>query len=50
MEDRYANANGGPRWRSDETSDEEEELNPEKSMGVASTPLRGIRRSRFARK
>ncbi|KAJ0106684.1 hypothetical protein Patl1_18438 [Pistacia atlantica] len=50
VEDRYANANGGPRWRSDETSDEEEEPSPERSMGVASTPSRGIRRSRFARR
>lgn len=52
VEDRQANAGGGLRWRSDETSDEEEEQSPESAMGVASytTPRRGIRRSRFARR
>lgn len=52
VEDRPANAGGGLRWRSDETSDEEEEQSPESAMGVASytTPRRGIRRSRFARR
>ncbi|KAJ4712700.1 E3 ubiquitin-protein ligase HOS1-like protein [Melia azedarach] len=50
--DKHANVNGGPRWRTDETSDEEEEQSPESATGVASytTPKRGIRRSRFARR
>lgn len=52
VEDRLANAGGGLRWRSDETSDEEKEQSPESAMGLASytTPRRGIRRSRFARR
>ncbi|GAY43588.1 hypothetical protein CUMW_075630 [Citrus unshiu] len=52
VEDRQAIAGGGLRWRSDETSDEEEKQSPESAMGVASytTPRRGIRRSRFARR
>ncbi|KAK9284920.1 hypothetical protein L1049_024101 [Liquidambar formosana] len=46
------NANGGPRWRSDEASDDEGEQSRERITGVASctTPMRGIRRSRFARR
>ena len=46
FEDR--NANGGLRWRSDETSDEEEE-SPNKTIEVGATPMRGLGR-RFARK
>ncbi|XP_058009511.1 E3 ubiquitin-protein ligase HOS1 isoform X2 [Hevea brasiliensis] len=44
--------NGGPRWRSDESSDEEDEHNLERAVKGASyrTPRRGIRRSRFARR
>ncbi|KAG6636025.1 E3 ubiquitin-protein ligase HOS1-like [Carya illinoinensis] len=43
--------NCGLRWRSDETSDEEEEQGPEGSMGMAyqTTPTR-IRRSRLAKR
>ncbi|KAF2299100.1 hypothetical protein GH714_030631 [Hevea brasiliensis] len=39
--------NGGPRWRSDESSDEEDEHNLERAVKGASyrTPRRGIRRS-----
>ncbi|XP_002531460.2 E3 ubiquitin-protein ligase HOS1 isoform X1 [Ricinus communis] len=46
------NVNGGLRWRSDESSDEEGEHNLERAVGVASftTPGRGIRRSRFAKR
>ncbi|XP_050228170.1 E3 ubiquitin-protein ligase HOS1 isoform X2 [Mercurialis annua] len=46
------NVNGGPRWRSDESSDEEGEYNLEKAVGGASitTARRGIRRSRFAKR
>ncbi|WCJ25846.1 ubiquitin-protein ligase [Euphorbia peplus] len=46
------NTNGGPRWRSDESSDEEGGNTLERSVGVAShtTPKRGVRRSRFARR
>lgn len=42
--------NGGPRWRSDETSDEEEELSPGESMGMGYTTARRNRRSRLARR
>ncbi|OIV92783.1 hypothetical protein TanjilG_00917 [Lupinus angustifolius] len=44
------NINGGPRWRSDETSDEDEEQALEKAMDIAhyATPTRTTRRSRFA--
>ncbi|CAL0314315.1 unnamed protein product [Lupinus luteus] len=44
------NINGGPRWRSDETSDEDEEQGLEKAMDIAhyATPTRTTRRSRFA--
>ncbi|XP_065857743.1 E3 ubiquitin-protein ligase HOS1 [Euphorbia lathyris] len=46
------NTNGGPRWRSDESSDEEGGNNLERGAGVAShiTPKRGVRRRRFARR
>ncbi|XWS49134.1 hypothetical protein CRYUN_Cryun13aG0137500 [Craigia yunnanensis] len=46
FEDR--NANGGLRWRSDETSDEEEQ-SPVKTIEVGATPVRGLGRRRFAR-
>ncbi|XVF52574.1 hypothetical protein PTKIN_Ptkin05aG0029200 [Pterospermum kingtungense] len=46
FEDR--NANGGVRWRSDETSDDEE-LSPDRTIQVGATPMRGFRR-RFARR
>ncbi|KAL5750875.1 hypothetical protein ACOSP7_025478 [Xanthoceras sorbifolium] len=59
-EERYANMNGGPRWRSDETSDEEEGQSPDNATGLAAytSPMGGrrtgsmakIRRSRFARR
>lgn len=41
------NANGRPRWRSDDVSDDEELQSPERLTGVAShsTPARGVRRS-----
>ncbi|XVE65130.1 hypothetical protein DITRI_Ditri07aG0156600 [Diplodiscus trichospermus] len=42
FEDR--NANGGLRWRSDETSDEEEQ-SPNRTIEVSATPTRGRRRS-----
>ncbi|XP_022718759.1 E3 ubiquitin-protein ligase HOS1 isoform X2 [Durio zibethinus] len=41
FEDR--NANGGLRWRSDETSDEEEQ-SPNKTKEVGATPMRGLGR------
>ncbi|WJX55069.1 RING-type E3 ubiquitin transferase [Trifolium repens] len=46
------NINGGPRWRSDETSDEEAEQGWEKAMDIAhqATPSRTIRRSRVAKR
>ncbi|KAE8055883.1 hypothetical protein FH972_012694 [Carpinus fangiana] len=46
------NSNGGPRWRSDETSDEEEEHTPGRSMGMAyqTPPTRRTRRSRLAKR
>ncbi|XVF13431.1 hypothetical protein REPUB_Repub08aG0207100 [Reevesia pubescens] len=47
FEDR--NANGGLRWRSDETSDEEEE-SPDRTIEVGATPMRGLGRRRFARR
>ncbi|XP_057953334.1 E3 ubiquitin-protein ligase HOS1 isoform X2 [Malania oleifera] len=43
------NANGRPRWRSDETSEDEEEQSPERVLPHTTT-LRGIRRSRVARR
>lgn len=44
--------NSGPRWRSDETSDEEEEQSPGGSMGMSyqTTPSRRIRRSRLTKR
>jgi E3 ubiquitin-protein ligase HOS1 len=44
--------NDGLRWRSDETSDEEEEHIPERIVGVDSyaATSRRVRRSRFARR
>lgn len=49
------NVNGGLRWRSDESSDEEEDRADEeedRAVKLASytTPRRGVRRSRFARR
>ncbi|KAJ8754414.1 hypothetical protein K2173_002865 [Erythroxylum novogranatense] len=46
------NVNGAFRWRSDETSEDEEEPNLERAVGEAShtTPRRRIRKSRFARR
>ncbi|XP_039022613.1 E3 ubiquitin-protein ligase HOS1-like [Hibiscus syriacus] len=41
------NAQEGPRWRSDETSDDEEQ-NPDRTVEVGATPVRG-RRRRFVR-
>ncbi|KAJ7944718.1 E3 ubiquitin-protein ligase HOS1 [Quillaja saponaria] len=48
VEDRKIN--GGPRWRSDEASDEEEEHGIERALGIAShaTPTRAFRRSRLS--
>lgn len=45
------NANGGPRWRSDDTSEDELET-PDRLTGPASysKPTRGVRRSRLARR
>ncbi|KAJ7952544.1 E3 ubiquitin-protein ligase HOS1 [Quillaja saponaria] len=50
FEDR--NTDGGPRWRSDETSDEEEEQGLERAMGIAHhvTPTRRFRRSRLSKR
>lgn len=50
IEDRAVN--GGPRWRSDETSDEDDDPSPERALGIThrSTPMRGVRRSRFAKR
>jgi len=48
-----SNINGGPRWRSDEeTGDEEEGRVVEKAMGIAyrATPTRTARRSRFTKR
>ncbi|XP_062027506.1 E3 ubiquitin-protein ligase HOS1 [Rosa rugosa] len=44
--------NNGARWRSDETSDEEEEQSQEKAFGIINhTPTRrGVRRSRFSKR
>ncbi|XP_062073930.1 E3 ubiquitin-protein ligase HOS1 [Humulus lupulus] len=40
--------NGGPRWRSDEMSDEEDNPSPERGLGNShrTTPMTGVRRSR----
>ncbi|XVF51792.1 hypothetical protein PTKIN_Ptkin04bG0212900 [Pterospermum kingtungense] len=43
------NENGGLRWRSDETSDEEEQ-SPNKTAEVGATPMRGLGRRRYARR
>lgn len=47
---RDVNVNGGSRWRSDETSDDEDEPSPQIALGTTyrPTPLKGVRRSRFA--
>lgn len=44
--------NGGPRWRSDEISDGEDEQSPERTLGVThrTTRMRDVRRSRFAKR
>ncbi|GMJ00415.1 HIGH EXPRESSION OF OSMOTICALLY RESPONSIVE GENES 1, EARLY IN SHORT DAYS 6 [Hibiscus trionum] len=42
------NAHEGPRWRSDETSDDEEQ-SPDRTMEAGATPMRG-RRRRFVRR
>ncbi|XVF10877.1 hypothetical protein REPUB_Repub07fG0221100 [Reevesia pubescens] len=47
FEDR--NASGGLRWRSDETSDEEEQ-SADRTIEVGATPMREHRRRRFARR
>ncbi|TYJ06413.1 hypothetical protein E1A91_A12G232300v1 [Gossypium mustelinum] len=47
FEDR--NAHVGLRWRSDETSDDEEQC-PDRTMEVGATPVRGHRRRRFTRR
>ncbi|XP_077227841.1 ubiquitin-protein ligase [Tasmannia lanceolata] len=46
------NANGGPRWRSDETSEDEEDPHPERIISGFSVvnPARETRRSRFRRR
>lgn len=47
------NINGGPRWRSDEASDEEYDMNLGRAMDMAyyATPLnRTTRRSRVVRR
>ncbi|KAJ1383662.1 ELYS-like domain [Sesbania bispinosa] len=46
------NINGGPRWRSDETSDGEEEHGLARAMDIPfyKTPTRSTRRSRVARR
>lgn len=48
-----SNISGGPRWRSDEeTGDEEEEKVLERAIGMAyhATPTRRTRRSRFTKR
>lgn len=44
--------NGGPRWRSDEISDDEDEQSPERTLGVTvrTTRMMDVRRSRFAKR
>jgi len=47
------NINGGPRWRSDEASDEEDDLNLGRAMDMAyyaTPPTRTARRSRVLRR
>lgn len=50
--DAEENINGGPRWRSDETSDDEEEQGLGRTMDIAyhATPTRTTRRSRFIKR
>uniref|UniRef100_A0A5B6Z9U7 Uncharacterized protein n=1 Tax=Davidia involucrata TaxID=16924 RepID=A0A5B6Z9U7_DAVIN len=50
--DEDVNANGRSRWRSDDTSEDEGQQSPDRFTGIASdtAPMRGIRRSRFARR
>ncbi|TKY70804.1 E3 ubiquitin-protein ligase HOS1 [Spatholobus suberectus] len=46
------NINGGPRWRSDEASDDEDNLDLERAMDIAyyASPTRTRRRSRVAKR
>lgn len=46
------NLNGGPRWRSDDADDYEEQQSPDRLPGIDSynTPSRGLRRTRLARR
>jgi len=47
------NINGGPRWRSDEASDEEDDVNLGRAMDMAyyaTPPTRTTRRSRVLRR
>ncbi|KAG5123238.1 hypothetical protein JHK82_029975 [Glycine max] len=47
------NINGGPRWRSDDASDEEDDLDLGRAMDIAyyaSPPIRTTRRSRVSRR
>ncbi|KAL7241509.1 hypothetical protein ACSBR1_014163 [Camellia fascicularis] len=46
------NVDGEPRWRSDDSSEDEELQSPDRLTGPASctTPMRGLRRSRLARR
>ncbi|KAL7165042.1 hypothetical protein ACSBR2_040851 [Camellia fascicularis] len=46
------NVNGRPRWRSDDSGEDEELQSPDRLTGPASytTPMRGLRRSRLARR
>ncbi|GMP95741.1 hypothetical protein CsSME_00044665 [Camellia sinensis var. sinensis] len=48
----YGNVNGRPRWRSDDSGEDEELQSPDRLTGPASytTPMRGLRRSRLARR
>ncbi|KAM1787631.1 hypothetical protein ACFX11_038003 [Malus domestica] len=46
------NLNNGPRWRSDETSDEEQEQSPEKAIGIThhASTARCLQRRRFSKR
>ncbi|XP_050143725.1 E3 ubiquitin-protein ligase HOS1-like isoform X3 [Malus sylvestris] len=46
------NLNNGPRWRSDEASDEEEEQSPQKAIGITrhASTARALRRTRFSKR
>ncbi|PSS04030.1 E3 ubiquitin-protein like [Actinidia chinensis var. chinensis] len=46
------NGNAGPRWRSDDTSEDEELQSPDRHTQLASysTPMRGVRRKGLARR